>query len=70
MALVGKTVFTVNAKTNKVDAWVCYGELTGLYHGKKERLCLLRRERFMLVLPKRCVFETEENARAVLKSGK
>lgn len=67
MSLVGKVVYTVNAKTNTVDYWLCYGEMSGLYQGKKERLCLLQRERKMLVLPKRCVFETREAARAVAK---
>lgn len=67
MGLVGKTVYTVNAKTNTVDSWTCYGEMSGLYHGKKERLCLLQKVRKTLVLPKRCVFETEEVARAVAK---
>lgn len=67
MNLVGKTVYTVNAKTNTVDSWICFGEITGVYQGKKERLCLLQKVRKTLVLPKRCVFETEEAARAVAK---
>lgn len=67
MSLVGKTVYTVNAKTNTVDSWICFGEMTGLYQGKKERLCLLQSARKSLVLPKGCVFETEEAARAVAK---
>lgn len=67
MSLVGKTVYTVNAETNTVDSWVCFGETTGLYQDKKERLCFLQTARKTLVLPKRCVFETEEAARAVAK---
>lgn len=66
MSFTGKTVYTVNAKTNTVDSWLCFGEITGLYQGKKERLCFLQKVRKTLVLPKRCVFETEEAARAVL----
>ena len=63
--LVGKTVYTVNAKTNSVDEWVCFGEFTGLYQGKKERLCFLEKDKKRLVLPKRCVFLTKEKALAV-----
>lgn len=66
MSLVGKTVYTVNAKTNTVDSWICFGEITGVYRGKKERLCFLQKGRKTLALPKRCVFESEEAARAVL----
>jgi len=67
MNYTSKTVYTVNAKTNTVDSWICFGEITGVYQGKKERLCLLQKLRKTLVLPKRCVFESEEAARAVAK---
>lgn len=63
--IVGKTVYTVNAKTNSVDDWVCFREFTGLYQGKKERLCFLEKDKKRLVLPKRCVFLTKEMALAV-----
>ena len=65
MNFAGKVVYTVNAKTNTVEPWICFGEITGTYQGKKERLCFLRKARGNVVLPKRCVFETEEAARAV-----
>ena len=61
-----KTVYVVNAKTNEVDAWLCTGEMTATYNGKKETVCLLSKGRKSCALPKRCVFETEEAARAVL----
>lgn len=67
MSFIGKTVYTVNAKTNTVDSWVCFGEITGVYQGKKERLCFLQKLRKTLALPKRCVFESEEAALAVAK---
>lgn len=69
MSFTGKTVYTVNAKTNTVDSWICFGEITGLYQGKTERLCLLQKVRKTLVLPKRCVFATEEAALVVARSG-
>lgn len=61
-----KTVYVANATTNEVDAWICTGEMRAIYNGKKEKLCFLTRGRRNTVLPKRCVFETEEAARAVL----
>lgn len=61
-----RTVYVANAKTNKVDAWFCTGEITANYNGKKEKICFLTRNRKNTALPKRCVFETEEAARAVL----
>ena len=67
MSRVGKTVYTVNAKTNEVDEWICFGEITGQYQGKKERLCLLEHEGKQTVLPKRCVFTSREKALDVAK---
>ena len=61
-----KTVYVINATANKVDAWLCTGEMVAQYQGKKERLCFLQKGTKSTVLPKRCVFETEEAARAVL----
>ena len=63
---IPKVVYVANAKTNTVDAWICSDEMTANYNGKKERLCFLNRGRQNAVLPKRCVFETEEAALAVL----
>ncbi len=61
-----KWVYVINAKTNDVDSWILDGEITATYQGKKETVCLLRKGRKSCALPKRCVFETEEAARAVL----
>ena len=63
---IPKTVFVANAETNDVDAWILTDEIVATYQGKKETLCLLRKGRRSCALPKRCVFETEEAARAVL----
>lgn len=63
---IPKTVYVANAKTNQVDTWVLTGEIKATYEGKKETLCLLAKGRRSCALPKRCVFETEEAARAVL----
>ena len=67
---VGKTVYTVNAKTNALDEWICVGEFWGTFRGKRERLCILRQGKKQVVLPKRCVFLTKEDARKVADSGK
>ena len=61
-----KWVYVINAKTDKVDDWILDGEISAIYQGKKETVCLLRKGRKSCALPKRCVFETEEAARAVL----
>ena len=61
----GKTVYTVNAKTNTVDEWICFGEFTGVYQERKERLCYLGHNGFSCVLPKRCVFLSKAKALAV-----
>lgn len=61
-----KRVYVANAETKKVDAWICTGEINTTDRGKKETLCLLRKGRTSCALPKRCVFETEEAALAVL----
>ena len=65
--MIGKIVYTLNAKTNTVDEWICIGQLTGQFRGKKERLCILQKDKKQLVLPKRCVFLTEKDALAVAK---
>jgi len=67
VSFVGKTVYTVNAKTNEVDEWLCFGEMSGLYQGKNERLCLLGKDRKQVVLPKRCVYNTLEKALEIAK---
>ena len=63
---IPKVVYVANAKTNNVDAWILIGELKAIYHGKKEMVCLLRKGPESCILPKRCVFETDEAARAAL----
>lgn len=68
MSLKGKTVYVANAKTNKVDRWVCIGEFNRTENGKvRERLCYLQGAKKYVTLPKRCVFDTREAARAALK---
>jgi hypothetical protein len=63
-----KTVFVANAKTGKVDKWRLVGEFNTQENGKfKERLCFLAGSKGIVTLPKRCVFDTKEAARAALK---
>lgn len=61
---IGRTVYTVNNKTNKVDEWKYNGVLrtpdkllVNLVNGKKS--CFL---------PASCVFESKDQASAVAKS--
>lgn len=63
---IPKVVYVVNAKAGTVDAWVITGELVGIFNGKKEPICILVKGRKSCALPKRCTFETEEAALAVL----
>lgn len=65
---VPKLVYVVNAGANRVDSWTCFAEMRATFDGKPETLCLLRKGRRSCALPKRCVFETEEGARAVLNT--
>lgn len=68
MSFKGLTVYTANAKTNKVDKWKCIGELNAVKNDNvKELLCFLIAGKKYVSLPKRCVFETKEAARAALK---
>ena len=68
MSLKGKTVYVANAKTGKVDKWLCIGEFSRTENGKvRERLCYLQGAKKYVTLPKRCVFDTKEAARAALK---
>lgn len=63
-----KTVYVANAKTGKVDKWTLVGEFNTQKNGKfKERLCYLQGGNKYVTLPKRCVFDTKEAARAALK---
>ena len=63
--MIGKTVYTVNNKTNKVDEWICNGEMTCIYQGEKQRVCFLQNGKKQLVLPKKCVYLSAEKAREV-----
>lgn len=67
MDYVGETVYTVNAKTNSIDEWECFGEINGIYRGKGERLCMLEHDGKQAVLPKRCVFTSREKALKISK---
>ena len=67
MSPVNKTVFTVNAETNKVDRWKCIGSFNGTYHKRKERLYVLNNGEKNCILPVRCVFSTEFEAIQVSK---
>lgn len=68
MSLKGKTVYVANAKTNKVDRWLCIGEFNTVENGRfKERLCYLQGTNKYVTLPRRCVFDTREAALAALK---
>lgn len=68
MSLKGKTVYVANAKTGKVDKWKCIGEFSRTENGRvKARLCYLMGGKKCVTLPKRCVFDTKEAARAALK---
>lgn len=51
MILVGKTVYTVNAETNKVDRWKCVRFFIGTYHNRKERLYVLEKGKKKLYPP-------------------
>ena len=66
-----KTVYVANARTGKVDRWKCIGEFTSCVNGQvKEGVCYLRKGSRYVSLPKRCCFDTEEAALAVLKKRK
>lgn len=64
MSLIGKTVYTANAKTNKADRWTC----VGVFPNGGDPLYMLRKGRKTCSLPKRCIFQTKEAALAVLVS--
>lgn len=57
----GDTVYTVNAKTNKVDTWT----YNGVMRTPTEILCHLSRDKKYCFIPARCVFKTEAEALAV-----
>lgn len=55
---IGDTVYTVNAKTNKVDSWT-HG---GILRTPTELLVQLTKGKKYTFIPARCVFKTEEEA--------
>lgn len=65
--MIGKTVYTVNNKTNEVDEWICIGEFNGHFRRSKTRLCVLRRDKKQTILPKRFVYLSIDKAREVAK---
>lgn len=67
MKYTGKTVYTVNARTDLIDIWTCEGEFNAKYQGRKETLCVLRQGKKSVVLPKRCVFTDHVQALALAK---
>lgn len=61
---LGQTVYTVNNVTNKVDSWTLIGSI----HTKDESLLRLEKGDKRLFLPKRCVFESEFEAKFIAGS--
>ena len=58
MDKIGKTVYTVNNKTGKIDEWDCIRKIK---FKNEYCYCLAQGERYCF-LPERCVFATEEKA--------
>ena len=63
---IGDTVYTINAKTNTVDSWT----YNGMLPTKDGALCHLVNGKKYCCLPKRCVFETELEAKFIADSYK
>lgn len=63
--LIGKIVYTVEAKTNKIHPWRCDDMLAS----NKEPLCMLSGSRGTCVLPVRCVYATRKEAREVARKN-
>ena len=55
---VGQRVYTVNSKTNDIDTWTC----SGFIPQENEPIVHLTNGKRCLFLPKRCVFETVQEA--------
>jgi hypothetical protein len=62
--LVGKLVYTINAKTILVDSWRCTDVFKGL---NNETMYELRDGAKLAILPRRCVYVTFEKALEVAK---
>ena len=64
MLKANQTVYTVNNKTNSVDTWTFLGE----FPAKDDIMCcLIDEHNRRMFIPKRCVFETEDDARKLIK---
>lgn len=63
---IGQTVYTINAKTNKVDEWT----YNGVMRTPKELLAHLTNGKKYCFLPVRCVFNTKLEAQFVAGSYK
>lgn len=61
---IGQEVYTVNAKTNKVDTWTYNGALPT----KDELLIHLVNGKKYCFLPARCVYESKDKALAVAEA--
>ena len=64
--LVGDTVYTVNAKTNKVDSWI----YNGMLRTPDEILINLVNGKKSCFLPARCVYLSKIQALAVAEISK
>ena len=65
--LVGKLVYTINNKTNRIDAWRCSG-----YMGRvnNEAMYELKDGPRVAIFPKRCVYSTIREALEVVNKDK
>lgn len=59
---IGDTVYTVNAKTNKVDTW----KYNGVLKTPDDILVHLVNGKLSCFLPLRCVYASKENALAIV----
>lgn len=58
-------VYTVNAETNEVETWSLVDKFETVREGVPVTMCVLAKDKKKLILPKRCVFATREEAEAV-----
>lgn len=64
--VLGQIVYTIDNVTNNIDSW----KYAGVMKVNKDVLYELHSGKKTLWLPKRCVFETEQEARLVADSYK
>lgn len=65
--LVGKIVYTINNKTNRIDTWRC-SECMGRVNG--EYIYELKDGPRVAVLPRRCIYPTIREALKVVNKDK